>query len=253
MVSSLIERKLIQHSMTSAEVITGLAGAYGSIFFDLYGVPESRYRFIPTGLDEAYLDRHDTSKRPVLVHVGEVMPNQSVHAFQTINRAVQMAPASLAATRLEVIGRREINQPRVESMIRTMGDWRVPVDYVDHLPQAEVYARVRSAKAALLVPGRQRYWWNNFAKLVDYIALGIPVIADVPPISEAREELTKAGGAHFLGGHSVEDDARGLAAWLEAGPTVELTEYRARYTARRQAAEFAELFGELLDREEVQP
>lgn len=243
--ASLLERRLIQSAMDQADHVAGLAGAYGGIFFDLYGVPEHRYSFIPTGLDEAYLDATAPDPRPVFMHVGEVMPNQSPHVFAVLARAAAIAPAQLADFRLEVVGRREINQPRIEAMLSTVPGWSMPVDYIDHLPQAEVYARLRSARAALLVPGQARYWWTSFAKLVDYIALATPVIADVPPISEAREELGKAGNAHFLSGHDVEGDAQALLQWLADGPTTASSAYGQRYTARRQAADFAALLGKL--------
>jgi glycosyltransferase involved in cell wall biosynthesis len=242
------EQRIIRRTMDSADMITGLAGSYQGIFFDLYGVPESRYRFIPTGLDEAYLGEAPGKPRPVFIHVGEVMPNQSRHALVVLARAARTRPDLLAGFRLEVVGRREINQPLVEAMLAGIPDWSLPVDFIDHVPQAEVYQRLRTARAALLIPGRGRYWWTNFAKLVDYIALGVPVIADVSAISEAREELTKAGNACFLGGDAVGTDAQSLLDWLaRTPPETGATGYARRYTAARQAADFAKVFRQLLE------
>ena len=65
--------------------------------------------------------------------------------------------------------------------------------FIDHQPQDVVYRRLRGAAAGLLVSGSDTQWWTNFAKMVDYIALGIPVVAEVSPHSEARRELEKAG------------------------------------------------------------
>ena len=244
LVNSAIARNILSTAMHTADHVTGLADAYCPIFFDLYGLPESRYSFIPTGLDEAYLDPEASTERsPVFLHIGEVMPNQSRHVFAVLQRAHALRPELMSRYSLEFIGRREINQPRVDSLVAGLPDWPYQTRFVDHVPQREVYARVRAAAACLLVPGHRRYWWNNFAKMVDYIALGTPVIADVPPVSEARHELGKAGNGFFLGGEDVEHDAQALLAWVEAGLPIRTDDdYRARYTARRQAEAFAELF-----------
>lgn len=242
--ASAMERRILSSTMHSADDVTGLADAYGPIFFDLYGLPESRYSFIPTGLDEAYLDPEPfPDKQPVFLHIGEVMPNQSRHVFAVLQRAHALRPELMSRYSLEFIGRREINQPRVDSLVAGLPDWPYQTRFVDHVPQREVYARIRTAAACLLVPGHRRYWWTNFAKMVDYIALGTPVIADVPPVSEARNELGKAGNGFFLGGEDVERDAQALLAWVEAGLPIHTDDaYRARYTARRQAEEFARVF-----------
>lgn len=242
--ASAIERNVLSVVMQSADQIVGLADAYGPIFFDLYGLPESRYSFIPTGLDEAYLDASTPSdRRPAFLHIGEVMPNQSRHVFAVLQCAHALRPELMSRYSLEFIGRREINQPRVDSLVAGLPDWPYQTRFVDHVPQREVYARIRTAAACLLVPGHRRYWWTNFAKMVDYIALGTPVIADVPPVSEARNELGKAGNGFFLGGEDVERDAQALLAWVEAGLPIRTDDdYRARYTARRQAEAFAGLF-----------
>lgn len=245
-----MEQRMLTKAMTSADMVTGLADSYGSIFFDLYGLPESRYRFIPTGLDEAYLPQTGPAERDagMLLHVGEVMPNQSRHTFDVLARAHALAPGVMASMRLVFVGRREINAPRIAALTAGIADWPYPVEFVDHVPQAQVYTLIQRARACLLIPGRTRYWWTNFAKLVDYLALGVPVIADVPPVSEAREELGKTGNGFFMGGEDIEADARALVAWLVADRQVAANGYGHRYTALRQAASFAAVFDDVLAR-----
>jgi glycosyltransferase involved in cell wall biosynthesis len=248
MLASAVEQKILARAMHSADLVTGLADSYGSIFFDLYGLPETRYRFIPTGLDENYLRPASMPTRDpgMLLHVGEVMPNQSRHTFAALARAHEVDPDAMAGFRLVFVGRREINAPLVAALTGSIPNWPYPVEFIDHLPQAEVYALIQRARACLLIPGRQRYWWTNFAKLVDYLALGTPVIADVPPVSEAREELGKAGNGFFLGGEDVETDARALLAWLRSDNEIRANDYGRRYTALRQAEAFAAVFDEVL-------
>lgn len=251
MLSSAVERRILNRAMHGADRVTGLADSYGSIFFDLYGLPDNRYRFIPTGLDEAYLATipEMASDPRMLLHVGEVMPNQSPHIFEVLARAHQIDPTAMAGFRLVFVGRREINAPRVAALTAQLDDWPYPVEFVDHVSQAQVYALMQQARACLLVPGRRRYWWTNFAKLVDYLALGVPVIADVPPVSEARAELTRAGNGFFLQGEDVPEDTHALLDWLDGDVWVGPSDYGRRYTALRQAQAFAEVFEDVMDRE----
>lgn len=248
MIASAIERKILTGAMGRADIVTGLADSYGNIFFDLYNLPESRYRFIPTGLDEDYLKNVTTvaSDPGMLLHVGEVMPNQSRHTFAVLARAHELAPDRMTGFRLVFVGRHEINAPRVTALTRNISNWSYPVEFIDHVPQPEVYALIQRARACLLIPGRRRYWWTNFAKLVDYLALGVPVIADVPLVSEAREELGKAGNGFFLQGEDVDADALALVSWLSTDGESGLNGYGKRYTALRQAEAFAAVFDEVL-------
>jgi len=246
--ASTIEQRMLVRAMDNADVVTGLAGSYGNIFFDLYDLPESHYRFIPTGLDEDYLKQdtviaHDPN---MILHVGEVMPNQSPYAYSVLARAYELAPETMANFRLVFVGRREINESRVAALTAAIPNWPYSVEFIDHVPQAELYKLLQCARVGLLIPGRQRYWWTNFAKMVDYLALGVPCIADVPPVSEVREELGKAGTGFFLVGDSVDMDAGALLSWFRSGCEVKASDYGRRYTAQHQAASFAAVFDEVL-------
>lgn len=241
-----IEHRLLKSALAKADHVSGLANAYGQIFFDLYGLPEERWSFIPTGLDEDYIQNLPPStKGRDLLHVGEVMADQSPHCFVTFEAMLQAGGADAPFDRLVFVGRREINEPIIRRMTSNLPLVRERFVFLDHRPQAEVYELMRNARACLLVPGPSRYWWTNFAKLVDYIGLGVPVIAHVPPISEARHELEKTGTAFFLTADAAAD-SDGLADWLRSDKLPADTAHSARYTARRQVEDFAALFGRFL-------
>ena len=243
-ISLLMQRSILSRSIRMADHVTGLARSYGQIFFDLYGLDESRYSFIPTGLDEAYLSQDTPPRENFLLHIGEVMPNAGRHAYQTLEQIFATAQGKEPFDRLLFVGRKEVNTSRVAHLLKDMPRLRERVEFLDHMPQAQVYGLVRRAKACLLVPGESRYWWTNFAKMVDYIALGAPVIAHVPAISEARQELTEAGTGFFLNGQ-VAEDAAALAEWLETATGITPTPYCKRYTAQRQAADLAAILRRL--------
>ena len=109
-----------------------------------------------------------------------------------------------------------------------------------HLPQRELYRRIAAASACMLCPGRNRYWWTSFSKLVDYTALANYIIADVANPSEARKELQRMDRVLLLDGGDLELDTASLLKWFrhrELGPASRLV-----FTARQQASAFADLF-----------
>jgi hypothetical protein len=244
-----LERRTLARTMAEADAVTGLSESYGRIFFDLFGLADSRYEFIPTGLDEDYLEAQpapDADSENMFLHVGEVMPNQSERSLSILSIAHRQHPDEMRGARLVFFGRREINQPLVAAMTASIAGWSIPIEYIDHVPQREVYRLIRRARACLLAPGPNGYWWNNFAKLVDYIALRAPVIADVPTTSEARTELTRAGLGHFLESGTLAEEACRLAGWLVGGNGGQSIAYAERYTARVQADSFTRVFNRVL-------
>ena len=77
MIGSVAGRRILADSMQKADMVTGLADSYAGVFFDLFGLSEDRYKFIPTGLDRPTWIRRlfDAAQAPALLHIGEVMPN----------------------------------------------------------------------------------------------------------------------------------------------------------------------------------
>lgn len=249
-----IEQRILAKAIDSADHVSVLSAAYGSIFFDLYGLEDDRWSFIPTGLDEAYV-LPDVGLKTCgrnLLYVGEVMANQSTYSLEVLDYMLSSSESSSPFDKLIFLGRREVNEPIIRHATANLPRLTERLLFLDHRSQAEVYSLMRQSRACLLVPGLTRYWWNNFAKLVDYIGLSVPVIAHVPYTSEARQELDKAGTAFFLGSCKSED-AAALTQWLEAEPQQTRSEYADRYTAKRQVADFAALFDRLLAQKRGQP
>jgi glycosyltransferase involved in cell wall biosynthesis len=243
-VGLLQERAILRSSMAAADHVVGLASSYGQIFFDLYGLPENRFDFIPTGVDQSYLAGSEGAAREdFLLHVGEVMPDQGERVFRVLERMLSQG-ADDPFGRLIFVGRREVNEPRVRRLVSGLNCLQDRMEFIDHCPQPKVYDLIRRARACLLVPGRTRYWWNNFAKMVDYIALGAPVIADVPEISEARNELTKVGTGFFLT-DEIEADAEALRMWLAGVGDLAASDYGKRYIAKQQVSDLASILQRL--------
>jgi glycosyltransferase involved in cell wall biosynthesis len=248
MISFYQQREILHQAMAKADHVTGSARSYGQIFFDLYGLEENRFSFIPTGLDEDYLPVDPTPSRDsYLLHVGEVMPDQSPHSLRVLEKILATPSGKHAFKELIFVGRREINEPRVRKLTEGLPLLQSRLKFLDHRPQAEVYELIRSARACLLIPGQMRYWWTSFAKAVDYIALGVPVIAHVPPISEARNELGQAGTALFLDGDISADAAR-LEPWLAQSEGLKPSAHAKKYSAQSQVSEFADVLKVLCNR-----
>lgn len=240
-----IQQKLLQSTFDKADKVTGLSETYSSIFSDLYGLNDSRYTFIPTGVDDNYLsciENVNDSYANSIVFAGEVMPEQDSYIFRVVHNLYK----ENHYLKIIFVGRSDVNRPVIDKVLANISDWKIEIEYVDHLPQLELYSILQSAKACILAPGSNRYWWTNFAKMVDYIALGVPVIADVPKLSEARKELTKAGLGFFLDRNSVEEDALRLQEWLVNNDRNDsCADYRNRYLASSQTKAFATLFDEI--------
>lgn len=240
------ERRIVKAAMRKADHVIGLARSYEYIFSDLYQLPSSRFTFIPTGADDAYIeaayDKLEKRKSDdiTVLFVGEFLDEyDSNHIFRALDQAGLQLDGRL---KLKVIGRREVNQHRVERLLNSACcDYlKLHCEFIDHIPQAQLYEDIAAAQACLLIPGNS-LWWTNFAKMVDYIALQKTVIADVPLISEARLELTKAGLGVFLGGDLIEDTTE-LLKILERPNRRVNKQYCRLYLASSQVASFATVF-----------
>lgn len=246
----ILQNRFITKALSQADYITGTSEAYGSIFSDIYDLSEKHYKFIPTGLDDEYLPQinlDNVAEKNNIIFAGEVMPEQGPYILEVINELHSLD----SNITLQFIGRSEINKPVIKNILSKIPNWGVEVTFTDHMPQKSLYGLIKNSKACILAPGSSRYWWNNFAKMVDYIALGAPVIAYVPENSEARKELSKAGNGFFLKGDKAEQEAKDVKAWLESNRfTIENSEYQKRYLASSQVASFAEIFDEIRIRNE---
>ncbi len=161
-----------------------------------------------------------------------------------------MGRPEVAATGVEllVIGHELINRQRMGAHIERLG-LLGRTHFIDHLPQSEYYRYLAGAVGALLIPGRTAHWWNNFAKMVDYIALKRPVVAMVPNPSEARAELSRARLGVLLGGTrdgAEERLARCLVNPKAFGAEQAPDEVCRRYLASQQVASFAGVFDRVL-------
>ncbi|MDM7861403.1 glycosyltransferase [Alteromonas sp. ASW11-36] len=245
------EKRIVKAAMRKADHVVGLARSYEYIFSDLYQLSSNRFTFIPTGADDAYIEaahaklaERSTTDITVLF-VGEFLDEyDSNHVFRALDQAGLQLDGRL---KLKVIGRREVNQHRVERLLNSACcDYlKLHCEFIDHIPQAQLYEEIAAAQACLLIPGNS-LWWTNFAKLVDYIALQKTVIADVPLISEARLELTKAGLGVFLGGDLIEDTTE-LLKILERPNQRVNKNYCQLYLASSQVAAFAKVFDQQLE------
>jgi glycosyltransferase involved in cell wall biosynthesis len=241
-----IERQAIDH----ADAITVTSAASGMILTDMYGLRSTdRIHFIPTGLDEALLPPHSSNPaapKAQLLFSGEFLPEYGAEFLEIFARAMAGRELQCSAWKLVFAGRREINESLVRPVAERLGIG-ARVEFVDHVPQQQLYSMLRESAAAILISGRMFRWWCLYAKMVDYIALKKPVVALVPNPSEARTRLEEARLGIFLDGDltqsagTLTDFLAGRARLPE--PEAEVC---SRYTAHRQVESFADLFDKIL-------
>ena len=142
---------------------------------------------------------------------------------------------------MKIIGNKEINYKIIMENIHEE-QLLENVEFLDHLPQNQLYKEIVKAKACLLISeGR---WWCSFAKMVDYIALHMPVIALVPEISEAKTQLSKANLGVFLT-NDLEQDLNILKNFFQQTEIKPNSEFCARYLASNQVNSFIKIISKL--------
>lgn len=181
-----------------ADAIIGLASSYKLIYHDLYnGKYDDKTFFIPTGVDDDLIPSCEIYQTNEILYVGEYLVNYG-KTFLDYFRGFQQSHPELAnKLKLTFIGAKDINQ-RALRQLGVSEDFIKQINFEDHMPQSELYKKIKAAKASVLAPGHNSHWWTNFAKMVDYIALKSLVLAVVPNPSEARTQLSNAGLGLFL-------------------------------------------------------
>lgn len=236
------QKKIEQDTFKYADAITGLSGAYLNIFNDLY---EGRYSnksyFIPTGVDDDYLPSfQNREKENYIIFVGEYLHEYKDNFLKIFAEAVNSKELKGKGCTLKIVGNKNINQKQTEEFVNDLGICN-NVEYINHVPQRKLYELIVNAKAAVLIPGHTALWWTNFAKMVDYIALQVPVLAMVPMTSEARTELIKAGIGIF-----IDTPQQGVTVikqvFSEKFPMTANKEYCRRYLASQQTKSFIDIF-----------
>jgi hypothetical protein len=191
-----LQKKIQDDTFRFADRVTVLSSAYELIFNDQYeGEFADKISFIPTGLDDEYVSPQNFKVLNEIIFIGEYLKEYKddfLSLYRLAIRGLESPP------NIRIIGNIHINKKQVLPFIKNL-KLEDRITFEDHMPQKNLYDELNKAKFVLLIPGRNCYWWTNFAKMVDYIALQKPVIALVPNISEARSELQKANLGIFLG------------------------------------------------------
>lgn len=240
-----IDQLWIKNSMREADVITGLSSAYQKIFQDLYAVPEKKYYFIPTGLDEKYVVKSESmGGTRYLLFIGEFQTKYDDYLFKIISKSIDQN-LIIEKFKIKFIGRKEINEPIVTKLLTPYISLQNICEFIDHMPQIELYEKIQNAHACILISGGENFWWCNFAKMVDYIALKKSVLAHVSDPSEARSELDKSGLGVFLEGDESED-VKIFSTFMNSKNSTGENEYYKKYLASSQVKEFSKIFNNLL-------
>ncbi|MCX7804002.1 MAG: hypothetical protein N3A38_02320 [Planctomycetota bacterium] len=246
------QRRIIRMTLEHADAITGLSSMYGPMLEDSFGIyREDGVYFITTGLDEELLPPPGSPpprEDRYIIFSGEYLREYGDWFLRVFAAAAARPEVAAPGVKLLIVGRREINEPLVAPHAKRLGIEGL-VEFVDHVPQRELYRLIGGAMACVLLGGVYNLWWCLFAKLVDYIAMRKPVLAMVPDPSEARTRLTRAGLGIFLDGPEEAAAGRLGEFLLGRGPEIRPDAVEcAKYTAESQALAFAGVFEKVLSR-----
>lgn len=233
------QRKIKHKVVANADVVITASLAHKNILHDIFkGKYFNKIHFIPTGLDDDLWVPNIENKENTILYSGEYLIENGFYIFDLI---AQYNSNSSNKIQLKIIGNKEINYKIIMENIREE-QLLENVEFLDHLPQNQLYKEIVKAKACLLISeGR---WWCSFAKMVDYIALHMPVIALVPEISEAKTQLSKANLGVFLT-NDLEQDLKILKKFFQQTEIKPNSEFCARYLASNQVNSFIKIISKL--------
>ncbi|PHR13025.1 MAG: hypothetical protein COA40_05765 [Aequorivita sp.] len=238
-----LQKEIQDNTFKYADHITVLSSAYELIFNDQYeGKYNHKITFIPTGLDDEYLPTESKEENNEIIFVGEYLKEYEGYFFKIYKEAIKNI---MNAPKIKIIGNLNINKAQAFPYVKK-NKLESNIIFHDHMPQNRLYELIVKSKYTLILSGTSAHWWNNFAKLVDYIALKKRVIALVPEISEAKNELEKANLGIFLG----EDDFKNIEILKQTFAQNNFNkninfEYCKRYLASSQTKSFIKVFNSL--------
>ena len=238
-----LQKQIQDDTFKYADHITVTSSSYKLIFNDQYkGKHDHKISFIPSGIDDAYIPIKKDEKKNEIIFVGEYLKEYEDNFLKIYKKAIEGNPD---APKIRMIGNIDINKKQASPYIKKL-NLEEKIIFEDHMNQKKLYKLMSEAKFSLLIPGKTALWWTNFAKLVDYIALQKKVIAFVPNISEAKNELEKTNLGIFL----TEDDTKNIEILKQTfdQENIEVninTDYCKRYLASSQTKSFIQIFDSL--------
>lgn len=228
-----------------ADVFSGLSSSYTQIFSKTQGVDTTQ--FIPTGVDDDLVPKLSDSeiqKSNYILFVGEMLKDYKDHFLRIYAEAKKSGKSDFP--KMKIIGNLQINKSVVGEYVSSLG-LSDSVEFLDHMPQRELYKFIIKARGCVLIPGHSAFWWTNFAKLVDYVGLRVPVIALVPDPSEARSVLKSAGLGIFLDG-DFKSQVQTLSEFLSEKISAQRVnvDFCRQYLASTMTEKFVDIFEHLV-------
>jgi hypothetical protein len=235
-----IKQRRIKHEVIKkADSIITASLSHKNILHDIFkGNYFEKIHFIPTGLDDGFWLKRSINLENTIVYSGEYLIENGFYIFDLLKKYNSNATEKLT---LKIIGNKQINLNLIQKNLKH-DSLLENIQFIDHLSQKDLYKEIVKAKACLLISeGR---WWCSFAKMVDYIALQVPVLAQVPEISEAKTQLTKANLGLFLTGN-IENDLEIITALIENKENKPSQEFCSKYLASSQVKDFINVIEKL--------
>lgn len=237
-------KKLKKEAMIKSDMVTGLSSSYGIIFKELYNLEEEKFVFIPTGVDDLYLEDLNVTKsdEKYIIFIGEFQDKYNDYIFKVFSNVLKKYDTKF---KIKFIGRKEVNYPKIIKILKKHNLENIS-EFLDHMPQTELYKKIKNAHSTILLTGGDNFWWCNFAKMVDYIALNKYIISDVSENSEAKKEISKTDKGVFLSGN-ISKDTDIVYNHLQTELNDEIfNEYYKNYLASSQVKSFINIFDKLI-------
>lgn len=192
-------------------------------------LPARRVTAVPMGIDPAAVPSVQDAEAlpgtvPRLVYLGSL---DVARGLECLIEALALLQARGVGARLELIGPapREADLQALRDAARRHGVAGF-VHFTGALPMAEAWERVARADVALAaVPPGPLHDVSSPTKVVEYLALGVPVVASLIPDQQAL--LAACGGGQCVP-HRPEDYAQAIQRLLSDGDAARAAARRAR-------------------------
>lgn len=231
-------------SVNFADAVVTASTAQKLIMTDQYGVEKSR-RIVPilTGVDAALIQDTAPSEKtdPYLIFVGEYLSQYGDEFFKIFKDVLSDPQITGLNLKLKILGVRALNEPRILPILKAL-KIESHVEFIDHLPQQEVYKIVQKSLGGVLCSSRAYPWWTAYSKVADYVALNKAVVAVVPDPSEARKWLGLTGLGVFLDGTQDECTKKLRNFILSPEKPTAVDEQRQKFFVNFQVKEFENIF-----------
>lgn len=188
-----LSRFLHEFTLSRSDLVITLSDELKLVLSDKYNVSESSIFLLPLGVDtEKFTPKYNIDKNVRFVYIGTINPRRSIDTFfEGLDRIPEKHKDSLSV-HLYGSGDREF----IRELVNQYRDSGISVKWHGRIPHNEMPNElVKGDIAVSPLPQIESYRVSSPAKLYEYLAAGLPILAsDIPP----HQKILRGENCGFL-------------------------------------------------------